>query len=132
GRRARGCDAARRSRAAAAAALGHGAADSGDGGRRGRRRDAGGRRVSGRPRARGLPLTTARGESMKRRALVAGNWKMNGSRDSNASLVHDITFEIKRFPDIDVLICPPAPYLDAVGRQLEGSSIQLGGQNLCE
>jgi triosephosphate isomerase len=69
---------------------------------------------------------------MKRRALVAGNWKMNGSRDSNASLVHDITFEIKRFPDIDVLVCPPAPYLDAVGRQLEGSAIQLGAQNLCE
>ncbi|MEC9362726.1 MAG: triose-phosphate isomerase, partial [Pseudomonadota bacterium] len=57
---------------------------------------------------------------MKRRALVAGNWKMNGSRDSNASLVHDIVFEIKRFPDIDVLVCPPAPYLDATGRQIEG------------
>ncbi|WP_370305430.1 triose-phosphate isomerase [Sinimarinibacterium flocculans] len=69
---------------------------------------------------------------MKRRALVAGNWKMNGSRDSNASLVHDIVFEIKRFPDIDVLVCPPAPYLDATGRQLEGSAIQLGGQNLSE
>ncbi|MES0874156.1 triose-phosphate isomerase [Sinimarinibacterium thermocellulolyticum] len=69
---------------------------------------------------------------MKRRALVAGNWKMNGSHDFNASLVREIVLEIKRFPDIDVLVCPPAPYLDAVGRQLAGSAIQLGAQNLCE
>ncbi len=69
---------------------------------------------------------------MKRRALVAGNWKMNGSRDSNANLIRDLVFEAKRFADIDVLVCPPFPYIDGVGRQIEGSPIQLGGQNLCE
>ncbi len=69
---------------------------------------------------------------MNRRAMVAGNWKMNGARDFNASLVHDVVFEVRRFPDIDVLVCPPAPYLEGVGRQLDGSSIQLGAQNLSE
>jgi triosephosphate isomerase (TIM) len=69
---------------------------------------------------------------MKRRALVAGNWKMNGSRDLNANLIRDLVFEAKRFPDIDVLVCPPAPYIESVGRQIDGSAIQLGGQNLCE
>ncbi len=69
---------------------------------------------------------------MARRALVAGNWKMNGSRDSNASLIHDIVLDVRKYPDIDVLVCPPAIYLESVGRQLEGSPVQLGGQNLCE
>ncbi|MFA5940275.1 MAG: triose-phosphate isomerase [Sinimarinibacterium sp.] len=67
---------------------------------------------------------------MNRRTMVAGNWKMNGSRDSNAHLVHDILLEVRKYPDIDVLVCPPAIYLDAVGRQLDGSAVQLGGQNL--
>ncbi|MEW6167848.1 MAG: triose-phosphate isomerase [Pseudomonadota bacterium] len=69
---------------------------------------------------------------MNRRALVAGNWKMNGSRDSNASLVHDIVFEARKYPDIDILVCPPATYLESVGRQLEGSAVQLGAQTLSE
>ncbi|QHS09549.1 triose-phosphate isomerase [Sinimarinibacterium sp. NLF-5-8] len=69
---------------------------------------------------------------MNRRAMVAGNWKMNGARDFNTSLVHDILFDARGFTDIDIVICPPAPYLDSVGRQLEGSSLQLGAQNLCE
>jgi triosephosphate isomerase (TIM) len=69
---------------------------------------------------------------MKRRALVAGNWKMNGSRDANANLVRDLLLEVRRFDDIDVLVCPPAPYIESVGRQIDGSAIQLGGQNLCE
>ncbi|MDD3762139.1 MAG: triose-phosphate isomerase [Nevskiales bacterium] len=69
---------------------------------------------------------------MSRRPLVAGNWKMNGSRDSNANLIHDVIFEVRKYPDVDVLVCPPAVYLDAVGRQLEGSAVQLGAQDLSE
>ncbi|NKF22637.1 triose-phosphate isomerase [Solimonas marina] len=69
---------------------------------------------------------------MARRKMVAGNWKMNGARDANASLVRDIVFDVKRFPDIDIVICPPAVYIDPVGQMLSGSSVQLGGQTLCE
>ena len=65
---------------------------------------------------------------MNRRALVAGNWKMNGSRDSNANLIHDIVLEVRKYPGIDVLVCPPAVYVESVGRQLEGSAVQLGGR----
>lgn len=69
---------------------------------------------------------------MNRRALVAGNWKMNGSRDSNANLIHDIVLEVRKYPGIDVLVCPPSVYVESVGRQLEGSAVQLGGQDLSE
>jgi triosephosphate isomerase len=69
---------------------------------------------------------------MARRPLVAGNWKMNGSRDSNASLMHDIVLEARNCPDVDILVCPPAVYVESVGRLLEGSAIQLGAQTLSE
>lgn len=69
---------------------------------------------------------------MKRRAMVAGNWKMNGSRDSNASLLHDILFEVRKVQDVDVLICPPVIYLEAAARQIDGSAILLGAQTLSE
>ncbi|HEY1076221.1 MAG TPA: triose-phosphate isomerase [Fontimonas sp.] len=69
---------------------------------------------------------------MKRRAMVAGNWKMNGSRDSNASLLHDILFEVRKLQDIDVLICPPSIYLESTARQIDGSAVLLGAQTLSE
>lgn len=69
---------------------------------------------------------------MARHMLVAGNWKMNGSRDANATLVRDIVLDVKKDPDTEVLVCPPAPYLESVGAQFQGSAVQLGAQNLCE
>lgn len=67
-----------------------------------------------------------------RRYLVAGNWKMNGSRQANAGLVGKITEGVVRSPDIEVLVCPPSVYLETVKRALGGSAIRLGGQTLCE
>ncbi|HEX4895366.1 MAG TPA: triose-phosphate isomerase [Solimonas sp.] len=69
---------------------------------------------------------------MTRRMMVAGNWKMNGSRGANTSLVHDIVFDARKTPDIEVLVCPPALYLESVGQQIAGSPVQLGAQDLCE
>ncbi|SEQ69019.1 triosephosphate isomerase [Solimonas aquatica] len=69
---------------------------------------------------------------MARRKMVAGNWKMNGARDANAMLLHDIVFDAKRYTAVDMVVCPPALYLESVGAALTGSSVQLGAQNLCE
>ncbi|HUP91954.1 MAG TPA: triose-phosphate isomerase [Solimonas sp.] len=69
---------------------------------------------------------------MRRRYFVAGNWKMNGTRDANATLVRDIVLDARKFPDIDILVCPAAPYIESVCAALGGSAVQLGAQNLCE
>lgn len=69
---------------------------------------------------------------MIRRKLVAGNWKMNGSRQANEALVRDIAIELRKYPDIDTLVCPPAVYLDSVGAQIGSSPLQLGAQDLSE
>lgn len=69
---------------------------------------------------------------MKRRKMVAGNWKMNGARDANTSLIHELLFDVRNFASVDVLVCPPALYIESVRDQLQGSPVQLGAQTLSE
>jgi triosephosphate isomerase (TIM) len=66
-----------------------------------------------------------------RRPLVAGNWKMNGSRADNTALVEALVAGDPGPDGPEVLLCPPFVYLWEVGRQLRDSSLALGGQDLC-
>lgn len=68
---------------------------------------------------------------MARQKMVAGNWKMNGVRADNASLMRDIVLDVKKYPAVEVVVCPPAVYLESVGTGLQNSSVRLGAQNLC-
>jgi len=67
-----------------------------------------------------------------RRYFVAGNWKMNGSRQANAALLDKLVAGLAPDAGIDVAVCPPAVYLEAAGRRLDGTPFRLGAQNLCE
>jgi triosephosphate isomerase len=62
--------------------------------------------------------------------VVAGNWKMHGTRAENARLV-DALIEASDRNACDVVICPPYVYLWEIGRQVKDSPIGLGGQNVC-
>tara|TARA_Y100000782_G_scaffold38495_1_gene42964 strand:- start:25320 stop:26081 length:762 start_codon:yes stop_codon:yes gene_type:complete len=65
-----------------------------------------------------------------RTALVAGNWKMNGSTDFINELMNDLTANINA-SNVDVLVCPPAVYLSQV-KTLTGSTVSLGAQTVSE
>jgi triosephosphate isomerase len=67
-----------------------------------------------------------------RQYLVAGNWKMNGSRQTNAALLGAIARGVAASPGIEVLVCPPAVYLESVAQLARGTPIRLGAQNLSE
>ncbi len=67
-----------------------------------------------------------------REFLVAGNWKMNGSNEANKSLLADIVEGIPEGRGFRLLVCPPFPYLAAVGAQLAGSPVSVGAQNVSE
>lgn len=69
---------------------------------------------------------------MSRGYLVAGNWKMNGSAATNAALLEGLVRGVSECPAVDVLVCPPAVYLESAQRHLASSPIALGGQNLCD
>jgi triosephosphate isomerase len=66
-----------------------------------------------------------------RRPMVAGNWKMHGSRAANQSLITDL--EERLAPDwpIDVVVFPPYVYLADASRMLQESQIGLGAQDVC-
>lgn len=66
-----------------------------------------------------------------RRPLVAGNWKMNGSRAENAALVEALVAGEAGAEGAEVLLCPPFVYLWEVGRLVRDSRMALGAQDVC-
>jgi len=65
----------------------------------------------------------------ERKRLVAGNWKMNGLRADGISLARALAARAAEPHACDLLICPPATLLAAVGEALAGSAIALGGED---
>lgn len=63
-----------------------------------------------------------------RTPLVAGNWKLNGSRESVASLAKAIA-DGTAGKSCEVLVCPTFVHLADVQSVLAGSSVLLGAQN---
>jgi triosephosphate isomerase len=70
-------------------------------------------------------------ETRMRKPLVAGNWKMHGSRADNAALVAALLDRLPGQRTADVLVCPPFVYLAETGRLLKDSGVDLGAQSLC-
>jgi triosephosphate isomerase len=66
-----------------------------------------------------------------RRQIVAGNWKMHGSRAEATQLVDSIVAGFNGGNGVDCVVCPPFVYLHEVSRQLRGSAVQLGAQDVC-
>ena len=67
-----------------------------------------------------------------RNILVAGNWKMNGDSAANAALVASIVAGQPASDNVDLLVCPPFPYLAAVADGVRDSRVRLGAQNVSE
>src|SRR5579859_4179606 len=68
---------------------------------------------------------------MARIRLVAGNWKMHGSRSANRVLV-DAILKGMTNDAAQCAVCPPFPYLTEVAGQLRGTAVALGAQNVNE
>jgi triosephosphate isomerase len=66
-----------------------------------------------------------------RRPIVAGNWKLHGSRVENARLVEELIAQLPAKAAATCIVCPPFVYLQEVGRLLHESSIELGAQDVC-
>ncbi len=73
---------------------------------------------------------------MRRRALIVGNWKMNGLIEITSDLAGDILDGLIEREEhrllCEVVICPPFTGLYNLSKFLEKSSLKLGGQNMSE
>ncbi|MEW6982014.1 triose-phosphate isomerase [Colwelliaceae bacterium 6471] len=72
---------------------------------------------------------------MKRRAIVAANWKMNG----NFQLINEMASALKETEladNVDIVVCPSFPYLAAFTESFKveqlSASFHLGSQNVSE
>jgi len=65
-----------------------------------------------------------------RKKLVAGNWKMHGSRSMATALVSDIVAALPTV--VDVVVIPPFPYLGELAMQHAGSGLGFGAQDVSE
>lgn len=64
-----------------------------------------------------------------RRKIVAGNWKLHGSRQFATDLVSDLVASLPA-EGVEVVILPPLPYLGELVEAFEGRAIAFGSQDV--
>lgn len=67
-----------------------------------------------------------------RRPLIAGNWKMNGTKAEAAELLRGIVAGVSGMSKVDVAVCPPFPYLQVAEDMLKGTAIGWGSQDVSD
>ena len=67
-----------------------------------------------------------------RQPLVAGNWKLNGNKQSITGLLEGILGGMKDVAKAEVAVCAPYIYLPQVADMLKNTAVQYGAQNVSE
>jgi triosephosphate isomerase len=70
------------------------------------------------------------GSTPSRLPVIGGNWKMNTTLFSAIDLAEGLVRRIGETSGVDVILFPPFPNLEPVHRVIDGSVLQLGGQDL--
>jgi triosephosphate isomerase len=70
-------------------------------------------------------------QTAARRRIVAGNWKMHGSRAETRALIEALLAPTTIDERVTCIICPPFVYLSDAARGLPGQPIHLGAQDVC-
>jgi triosephosphate isomerase len=65
-----------------------------------------------------------------RKKFIAGNWKMNLDRAAAIKLAEAVVKRASEFPNVDIAVCPPFVYLEAVAKVVSGTRVALGAQNV--
>ena len=67
-----------------------------------------------------------------RKPFVAGNWKMNTDSHSSVALAASVVAGTEEIEggEVDVAVCPPFVYLQAVSKALSSSRVALGAQDI--
>ena len=65
-----------------------------------------------------------------RQPLVAGNWKMNGSRAGVVELLDGIKAGMAEVRTAEVAVCPPYVFIPETAARLQGTAVAWGGQNV--
>ena len=67
---------------------------------------------------------------MARTPIIGGNWKLNLGRTPARELLTALRASLDGIAGVEVVVCPPAPWLGDAADILRGSSIGVGAQNV--
>jgi triosephosphate isomerase len=76
--------------------------------------------------------TLSNKEFRMRKPLMIGNWKMNGNLAANETLLNTLLPGLDGLNGVEIVVCPPFPYLFQASRHLKDSAVTLGAQTLNE
>lgn len=65
-----------------------------------------------------------------RRPIIAGNWKMHGTKKSVAHLLDVFKSKLNKDNLAEIIIFPPFIFIEQVANLLKSTPIQYGGQNM--
>jgi triosephosphate isomerase len=65
-----------------------------------------------------------------RTPIVGGNWKMHGTRAHARELLHALRAALDGIREVEVVVCPPAPWLGDAADTFAGGSLLVGAQNV--
>jgi len=66
---------------------------------------------------------------MTRLPIVAGNWKMNTTLKEAQDLLRALRAELDDITGVEIVVCPPFPFLTLAAQELGSSPVQVGAQN---
>lgn len=66
----------------------------------------------------------------ERLPIVGGNWKLHGNRAHARELLHALRAALDGISDVEVVICPPSPWLADAADTFEGGTLAVGAQNI--
>lgn len=67
-----------------------------------------------------------------RKAFVAGNWKMHGSKAMTSTLLTEMSAMAESLENVDIAICTPSVYLDTAVNTVANGKIKIGAQNAAD
>lgn len=64
-----------------------------------------------------------------RKPIIAGNWKMNKTRDESLQFIYAVKDRVASSDTVESVICAPFPYLRCLVKR-QGASLRIGAQNM--
>jgi len=64
-----------------------------------------------------------------RKKIIAGNWKMNKTRDEALQFVYAVSEKLPHIDEVDSVVCAPFPLLRTLCKR-QGDNLRVGAQNM--